>query len=221
MYKNLFYRPIITNNYYEKKYVDYLKNKLSYKNVDNFSNKTIYNLLDIKYENLFLSFRFKILREWIFHNEKINTTFLKELHYIIKILDIYNHLNTYELNYIEHYESINFCKSRNIKKLIVDFNINSNEEVWYRFSSNFFVQKLELKDYIICNPDIYLSNQRIIISTQTEILSIYWNNIEQFRLVNNHIKVFTKYGNYLIMSKEIYEIYVSVERISKIINISI
>ena len=213
----LFYRPLIINKYNESKYLKKLKINLNLKNIDSFYSKSIYDLWNINYESIFLSYRFQILKEWIFNNQNINSGYLKNLLYIIKILDLENHLNGYEKNYIEHYESINFCKTRNIKKLIVDFNVNKNEEIWFKFSCLKFIHDNHYSDFEDKN-EIFLSNQRLIISNAIDIRSIKWVDINQLKLINNYIKISTKFGNFIIISDEIYEIYVSVERISKIIN---
>lgn len=224
MYKKLFTREIKIDTYNKKQYYLELVSKLNFKNIDNYSNKSIYDLWNINYEDIFLAYRFKVLKDWIFHNEKYSSTFIKNLNYIIKILDVEKYLNAFETNYIEHYESIIFCKSRNIKKLIVDFNTNLGEEVWFKFSCSQFIQFNEKKEPLFLNSktiDIFLSNQRLIISTPVEIQSINWKDIIIFKLQNNKIEIVTKFSKFYIISIEIYEIYVSVERICKIINIKL
>lgn len=221
MIKNLFYRPIIISNHFQENYLKNLKSKLTHKNLDIFTENNIYDFWDINFEDIFLAYRFHILKNWIYYNEKISSNFLKELHYVIKVLDLNNYLNAYETNYIRHYESINFAQNRNIKKLIVDFSVNKDEEVWFQYSSIMFAQLNTALELITNHPDIYLSNQRIVISTPVEIQSIYWKDVSEFKLVNNRISIYTKYGSFVLISTEILEIYVSVERISKIININI
>ena len=115
-----------------------------------------------------------------------------------------------------------FAKNRNIKNLIVDFPLLDKEEVWYHYDLDFFYQKINDKYLKLQEKaNIYLSNQRIIIAKGNEYQSIFIDQIKNVKLTTNMLEITTTYSEFLLLTPDVFTLYVSVERIGKLMKIRI
>lgn len=217
----LFERPYQIT-YKNKKYLEKLTNSLNVKKLRYWNWKKTYNFLNINFEKEYIGYRFQILKEWIQQNQRYSPDFVNSLNEIISILSLENYLTTQEKNYINEFTSVLFAKNRNIKNLIVDFHLNEKEEVWYTYDILGIYEKNEKYKLIKNNIQIFLTNQRIIFASNGEIykeINIY--DISNVKLKNNTIEINANQNNYFIVCNEINTVYVSIERVGKLIKLMI
>lgn len=196
-----------------------LENVLSEQNVEKWNLEKTQALINYEYEEEFIAYRFSVLKNWIIKNEEYTDKFVKGLDYIIRVLDLEKFLKALEINYIQHYKDVVFSKKRNIKSLIVDFDLRKKEEVWYRYEIKSFLQKIN-KNYIKLaanKSELYLSNQRVIITTNILYTSIDYDEIEVFKLNSLFLQIKTKDHEFVILTNDVYVIYTSFERAAKLV----
>lgn len=196
-----------------------LENVLSEQNVEKWNLEKTQALINCEYEEEFIVYRFNVLKNWIIKNEEYSDKFVKGLDYIIRVLDLEKFLKALEINYIQHYKDVVFSKKRNIKSLIVDFDLRKKEEVWYRYEIKSFLQKIN-KNYIKLaanKSELYLSNQRIIVTTSILYTSIDYDEIEVFKLNSLFLQIKTKDHEFVILTNDVYVIYTSFERVAKLV----
>lgn len=196
-----------------------LENVLSEQNVEKWNLEKTQNLINYEYEEEFIAYRFNVLKNWIIKNEEYSDKFVKGLDYIIRVLDLEKFLKALEINYIQHYKDVVFSKKRNIKSLIVDFDLRKKEEVWYRYEIKSFLQKIN-KNYIKLaanKSELYLSNQRLIITTNILYTSIDYDEIKIFKLNSLFIQIKTRDHEFVLLTNDVYVVYASFERTAKLV----
>ncbi len=218
----LFQRNNIKLTYDDQKYLKLIKQKLNLSTLFTFNKNKIYSLYNVEHEDAFLYYRFELLLNWILDNESYTEKFINNLIYIINILDLEKYLNGYEQNYLNHYQSLIFSQTRNLKKLIVDFETLDNENIYYQYEINDIYEYdcNKLKNQII-NKIIYLyiSDKRLIISINNEIKYLMWKQINQIKIYNNSLCILWNNNQQLIIySLDLFEIYVAIERVCNLIN---
>ncbi|MCQ3908340.1 MAG: hypothetical protein MJ200_02015 [Mycoplasmoidaceae bacterium] len=136
---------------------------------------------------------------------------------MIDKLFLTNELNSFEQQYIKNVEAIVFAKNRNLKQLIVDFSINDNELVFYRYDLNAFKQiDKDGNAQIINNPEMYITTQRIIIAKQLDIISIDYKTIKSYQYLKYKFFINLKSGRQIyIDSNNNREIVESLGRVLK------
>ncbi len=114
-------------------------------------------------------------------NKDYSKEYVVALDEMIDKLYLSNELNSFEQQYIKNIQATVFAKIRNLKQLIVDFSINKEEFVFYRYDLDAFkqVDKKGLVQ-IVEEPELYITTQRIIISKHIDIISIYYNQIKAY-----------------------------------------
>lgn len=191
--KNFFQRPKSTT--YEQVFLRLISKQLNFKNLETIKKSRILSLYEPKYEKDFLAYRFDLLNQWMIQNRDYTKEYVVALDEMIDKLYLSNELNSFEQQYIKNIQAIVFAKNRNLKQLIVDFSINKNEWVFYRYELTSFTQlsnrKLTQK---ICHPELYITTQRIIISKEIDIISIYYNTIKQYQYSRSKFYLLLKDG---------------------------
>lgn len=171
----------------------------------------------------FYKFRFYIFRKWLKKNEIYRFEFIESLERIIYSLKLEKELNSLENSYIDYFKNIIFCKTRNLKRLIVDFQELENENIYFKYDLNIFIQKqIKFDNNTNFNGEIFISNKRLIICSRIKYFSIFYENIDKIKLNNLYLTITTKLGyEYQIISLDFHLIYASVERICKLISLRI
>lgn len=150
-------------------------------------------------------------------NERFTKQYVENLQYVIKHLSLEEEFNSYEKQYIEDIQSIVFAKIRNLKQLIVDFPINKFELILYRYEIKSFTEIIGSSSrthFIDC--DVYITNQRIIVSEHLNTMSIPYIQINSYQFsMNKLILNLSNKKQYCINSLDIPTIYVSLERVLK------
>lgn len=191
--KNFFQRP--TSATYMESYVPVISQKMNIDNLDNITKQNVLDLYDPKNEKDFLAYRFDMLRHWMKNNKQYSKDYVFDLGNMIDKLYLSNELNSFEQQYIKNVEAIVFAKNRNLKQLIVDFSVNKNEMVFYRYDINAFKQiDPHGGAQIIENPEMYITTQRIIISKQLDIISIYYNTMKSYQYQQYKLSINLKSG---------------------------
>lgn len=206
--------------YKNREYLEKLSNFLNVRKLSHWNWKKTYNFLDINFEQEYIGYRFQVLKEWIQENQRYTSNFVNSLNEIISILSLENYLTTQEKNYINEFTSVLFAKNRNIKNLIVDFQLHEKEEVWYTYDILGVYEKTEKYKLIKNNIQIFLTNQRIIFASSGEIYKeIDIHSISGVKLKNNAIEINVNQNNYFIICNEINTVYVSIERVGKLVKL--
>lgn len=215
--------PLFTRPYsITKRNLGYLQELQRVLNVDKLNTWTInktYQHYNINFEQEYLGYRFEVLNQWIINNSDYNHKFVTNLKEIVYSLGLESYLTTQEKNYINNFNSVVFAKNRNIKNLVVDFELETNEEIWYTYEI-FAVYSYAHEEWkqIIRNTQLYLSNQRVIIATSGNVhLSINYIDLVEMKLKNNCLEIKTYAKSYLIVAEDIKTLYVSFERVGKLI----
>ncbi|MGL4951305.1 MAG: hypothetical protein ACRC4M_05805 [Mycoplasma sp.] len=193
MANKLFYREIKD----QKKYKEASKKlslSLNLTNLQFWTKTKTINLYSKDYDYEYLVFRFKIINDWIKTQDSDELDFLNKLNKLIKVLCLENHLNGYEKKYIINLKNKTFTNNRNLKSLIVDFELKPKEVVYFHYRKI----KLTLPEKKnIPNIDLYISNQRIIVTYQNETLSFVLNSITKFYFSSNSLYFFYHDQKYL------------------------
>lgn len=194
-------------------------------NIKKINKKQLIEMVDIKNIDFYVSFWFEKIVLWIKKNEKYTYKFINDLESIIKKLQLKNKIGSYEQEYINHIKAVVFMKKRNLKKLIVDFPLESfdskkigffnkkvNELVFYNFSKCDFLNEKNKK--ILNESELYISNHRLIFSGHYQVFSIYFNQINNYKLINHKLVIWIKNNNnqLTINSYDNYVLFVSIER---------
>ncbi|MBQ0045294.1 MAG: hypothetical protein KBS35_00175 [Mycoplasma sp.] len=177
--KNFFERAKSQN--YESIYLPNIEKVLNLSNLDVIKKQKVLSLYDTDNAKDFLAYRFSMLKQWMKKNKQYTKEYIVALDEMIDKLYLSNELNSFELQYIKNTQATVFAMSRNLKQLIVDFSINKNEYVFYRYNINSF--KLIRKKGLIQKTDdveLYITTQRIILSKHMDIISIYYKDIESY-----------------------------------------
>lgn len=195
-------------------------------------NKSIFKIFYVNLYNFFtwdnydnfITYSFFLIKEWINSNEIYTEYYIDHLEKNIKKLNLSNLLTSREEEYINHFKSVIFNKKRNLKDLIVDFPLQIDIET-NKFEKNYFhFEKATLYD---CNTNdhnnsffvgqIYLSTIRIVFTTTFYVISLYYENITQYKITNNYFEFIYLNRKYRIKTFDNYVFYVSFERTKNII----
>lgn len=214
----LFERNLVINAK-NKEYLNKLSLVLNLTKLDFWTRRKTLHYYNINFEDEYLAYRFSILKKWIELNQNYDQTFVTNVYEIIAILCLENELTTQELNYINEFRSVTFAKNRNIKNLIVDFKLLPKEEIWYTYEIIGLVElENDVQNIISKNTQVYLSSQRMIIAKQGNItLSLDYNQIKTLKPSLNKLKIETIKKTYFIIASEITTLYVSFERVGRLI----
>lgn len=214
----LFERNLVINAK-NKEYLNKLSIVLNLTKLDFWTRRKTLHYYNINFEDEYLAYRFSILKKWIELNQNYDQTFATNVYEIIAILCLENELTTQELNYINEFRSVTFAKNRNIKNLIVDFKLLPKEEIWYTYEIIGLVElENDVQNIISKNTQVYLSSQRMIVAKQGNItLSLDYNQIKTLKPSLNKLKIETIKKTYFIIASEITTLYVSFERVGRLI----
>lgn len=222
LYTELFKRePKNIKTYFE--YFNSINSKFN-KSVFKFIYVNLHNFFTWDNYDNFISYSFFLIREWINSNEIYSENYIDRLEKNIKKLNLTNLLNSREEEYINHFKSVIFNKKRNLKDLIVDFPLQIDVET-NKFEKNYFhFEKAILYD---CDTDnknssffdgqIYLSTIRIVFATTFYVISLYYSDIQQYKITNNYFEFIYLNRKYRIKTFDNYVFYVSFERAKNII----
>lgn len=177
--KNFFHRPTTQN--YEGAFLQDIAKELNFNNLDNITKQKVLSLYKDEYAKDFLAYRFELLNEWMEKNKDYSKEYVVALDEMIDKLYLSNELNSFEQQYIKNIQATVFAKIRNLKQLIVDFSINKDEFVFYRYDLDAFkqVDKKGLVQ-IVEEPELYITTQRIIVSKHIDIISVYYDQIKAY-----------------------------------------
>ncbi|MCQ3915395.1 MAG: hypothetical protein MJ195_01270 [Mycoplasmoidaceae bacterium] len=129
------------------------------------------------------------------NNKQYTKDYVVSLENMIDKLYLSNELNSFEQQYIKNVQAIVFAMNRNLKQLIVDFSVNKEEMVFYRYELNAFKQIDPAGGaQIIREPEMYITTQRIIISKQLDIISIYYKTIKSYQYAKYKLSINLKNG---------------------------
>lgn len=195
-------KNFLIREYNKDKLAD-LESKLSSSNrsfdlwdINKWTKKILINFHSQVNEKEFLALRFKILKKWFLQNEQLNSKFCNEFKRNIKKLNLQNYLNANEINYIYKLESYIFFLNRNIKSLIVSIELLKNEEAYFHYE-NLKLFEYDKKNYkSIISGDLYITNQRIVVTNLTFCFSILINQIKNIQNSKNCIYIFTSDKRY-------------------------
>lgn len=177
--KNFFERP--KSQDYETKFLPEMEKVMNLSNLDTIKKQKVLSLYNPHYEQDFLAYRFLMLKQWMRKNKVYAKEYVIALDEMIDKLYLSNELNSFEQQYIKNIQATVFAMNRNLKQLIVDFSINKDEWVFYRYDIDAFKQ-IDKKGLIqkIDDAELYITTQRLILSKQIDIISIYYKDIESF-----------------------------------------
>lgn len=202
-------------------FVDNIKKQLNLYTLTSFTSKKTLKLYREEYEEEFLVYRFSLLKQWISINERFTKAYVKTLNDILKNLLLNENLNGYELDYIDYYNQVVFDKTRNLKNLIVDFAILDNEEIYYKFDIDVLGQHRGENnvDILFENNEIFITEKRLVAVNKEYYYSIFFSNIKYFKIKNFCLEIQEENGvNIWIFAPNVHAIYVSLERILKMLN---
>lgn len=218
---NLFVRNDECNkqNIELEKYASLLNKKIPIKNVFNWKKRIFLNLYNLKFESFFISYCFKAFRQWIISNQTYEIWFVNDCNKLLDFLNLREKLNTNELNYLNKINSITFSKIRNIKKLMIDFVLYPNEEIWYIYNILILQKKVNDSFVNVCkSANVLLTNKRLMIVRENElILSLEYTETMMVTVHELGIRISNNFLEYKLFTNEQYEIYVSLERIGKLL----
>ena len=132
------------------------------------------------YDEESLAFRFQLLKNWINQYESLSSSFSNQLEKNIHRLRLASYLNAEEKNYVYHTQSYVFSLTRNIKSLIVNFQLFDGEEAYFHYD-NVTVKTYESK--FVFKGELYITNTRIIFSDE---IYVHWLNIDNINRIYNH-----------------------------------
>lgn len=191
---------------------DLFQDKLNYKNVLNWSLKNTNKNFIFGLEQDYLAYRFEVLLDWINENEYYNEEYTFQLNKIIKILKLEPFLKAQEKAYVEHINAINFSKNRNLKSLIVDFDLKNNKEKAFFSFEEIDVYQINIltneKTKITSNNvKMYITNQAIVIGDMLYHFRIQFDDSLAFKLTYKGILWNTKNVDYEFVCPDKYLLY--------------
>jgi hypothetical protein len=133
-----------------------------------------------------------------------------------------NELNAYEQEYIKHYHGIVFAKTRNLKSLIVDFPLESNEIAYYKYENVSFYRIVNNKMFPIKkNGELFITTKKILLAKNLDIYPIQFEDITNFKVSKYGLLIITKQNTYAFKAYDDYLSYVSLERIFRLEKINL
>ena len=203
-YNQLFYRKN-TSKISNINYVNSVFDSLNKSNIEKINIKKVMNLYNPKYADWFVWYRFSLLNNWFKENYNLDSfNFYESLINIIRNLNLLDFLNAKEKNFLINLKSQNFTKLRNLKTLMVDFELKKFEHVYFHY------RKIKFDAHYIKSKetDLYLSNNRIILTFRNEIISLYYEDIESITWEQN--------GFYIKLNNSVFKIITNKNQIIKI-----
>lgn len=203
-YNQLFYRKN-TSKISNINYVNSVFDSLNKSNIEKINIKKVMNLYNPKYADWFVWYRFSLLNNWFKENYNLDSfNFYESLTNIIRNLNLLDFLNAKEKNFLINLKSQNFTKLRNLKTLMVDFELKKFEHVYFHYRKIMFdAHYIKSKE-----TDLYLSNNRIILTFRNEIISMYYEDIESITWEQN--------GFYIKLNNSVFKIITNKNQIIKI-----
>ncbi|MDR0739381.1 MAG: hypothetical protein LBF00_00630 [Mycoplasmataceae bacterium] len=206
-----------SNDYEYVIYKYKMVNQLHFKNLIHLNRKKIKGFFVRNETQHFLRYRFEILRNWIRQNEIYSQNYINSLDKIIHKLYLTNELCSYEKEYLNHYHGIVFAKTRNLKNLIIDFPINKNEKVYYKYENASLYKFVNKKMILIQNQgEIFITTQKILLSHHMNIYPIEFENIKDYKISPYGLMILIKNQTYIFKTYDDFLTYVSLERIFKL-----
>lgn len=207
----------------DKKFFKQMISILNLNNISTWTRRKTNKYINIYDYDNFYKFKFYIFRLWLRKQEIYKFEFIESLDRIIYALKLEKEFNSLENSYINYFKNIVFCKTRNLKRLIVDFQELKGEEIYFKYDLNLFIQKnLKLDNNNDFQGEIFISNERLILCSGLKYLSIYFKDIKEIKLKNLYILIkMNSDDEYQIFSFDFHYIYTSIERICKLLDIRI
>lgn len=227
-----------------KKQIDNIEKYIEYKNTiaKNFNIKKVNYIffnpkkyIDIYHFDFYLAYCYELIKEWIYKNEVYTEDYLISLENLLEKMKIVNHLRAIEKDYLIHIKSVVFAKTRNLKKLIVDFPLQNKKEYikkyFYFFSKKIEVQETAYYSFDNCslfqsndsnkieiakNSKVYISDLRIILLLETRVFNFYLKDINDYKIGLDYFEFWYKGNYYYLQTENKYEFYISFERIKKL-----
>jgi hypothetical protein len=100
-----------------------MESKLNIHGLTSITKRKVKSFFDINKQQEFLRYRFELLKQWIKQHEFYTRSYVETLDSLISRLYLKDELNSFEIEYIKHYNGVIFAKERNLKNLIVEFNL--------------------------------------------------------------------------------------------------
>ena len=207
---------LFVRNCNEKEYQAFLKtipSEYNFNNLSFFNIRKIFQFYDYKYDQAFLKFRFDIFRNWFKFNFRYSFSLTNKLDRILTLLKIKDHLTSYEEEFVLHAFSVMFAKERNLKKLLVPFNLQNNEYVYFKYK----LVSLKIGNSNFNNGEIFISNKNITFYLdEKNFFTFNLNLLNNFEFNSKEIKFWNKQTTVTFSSIDNYVVYVSLLRIKRI-----
>ncbi len=102
---------------------------------------------------------------------------------------------------------------------MIDFSLYQDEEIWYIYNILVLQKNTNSLSVNICkNANILLTNKRLVVVCENKlILSLDYNEITMVTVHDLGLKIYNNFLEYKLFTNEQYEIYVSLERIGKLL----
>lgn len=211
--KNFFEREATSN--YQTGYLPLAKKFFTHENILSYPKSKILSFYRSVDKQDFLAYRFEVLRKWMIANERYTYSYFNNLQTIIDKLYLDDDLNSYEQQYIRNIQDVVFAKMRNLKQLIVDFEIEKSELIFYRYEIKSFNEIIDndVRTHF-SNCDVYITTKRLVVSEHINTLSLPYELIKNYEFKMNELIINMNNGKkYSIKCNEIPTIYVSLERV--------
>ena len=219
----LFVRQVKNQVKYDE-FVNLINKQLNLHTLPFFSRKKTLNLYLEAYCEEFLVYRFWLLKEWMQTHERFDKRYVMQLHKLLDILLLEEELTGYELDYIDNYNQIVFSKIRNLKNLIVDFDVFPKENIYFKFDIDVcgqFLSEHEIQT-IFEGGEIYITTQRIVLTSSKEYLSLEFEKIVNLHLKPYWFEITMENGmKLMIVSNNVKTFYVALERILSLMKVRI
>lgn len=219
----LFVRQVKNQSRYDE-FVKQVNKQLNLHTLPFFSRQKTLKLYQPDYENEFLVYRFALIKAWIQTHERFDKKYINQLLKMLDNLLLKEELTGYELDYLDHYSQIVFSKLRNLKNLIVDFDVYPKENIYFKFDLEVVGQMMNQKDVNIIfeQGEVYITTQRIVFSSFKEYLSISYDNLKSIHLKPYWFEMKTQNDlKFCLISSNIFVFYVALERVLNLVKIRI
>lgn len=190
MFQKIEAKAIVTLMYFQ--YKDYL----SEKNISTLSISQINKILfsePQKYRDAYVRF---VLGRWINHQSINSLSDVANVRKVLRKLRIV--LSDDDLYDMELLEERAFSNERHIKVLEVDVALRKRESVGAKFeNAKLFIKNLQNEEFeFLCDANLLISNQRLIVEAKDEVKFFDWTKINAFWL--------QKYGFEFIVNSQTY-----------------
>lgn len=211
MQKLLFYRDYSHLDEYYTLSQQWLK-YLNIKTVPHWTFKKTLEMYNHKHRDEYLTFRFNIFHEWYIKQEKTSPIFAGQVSRYLDALYLKPFLNAYEKNFVLEIKSHQFTLDRNLKSLIIDFDLEKEEAVFFHYRKvNFYNSELEP----IENADLYFTTHRVVLTSFNDEFSFYLDEITAFKFNEKTFSLFYHGHKFIFSYEKIDLIQVSLQRLYK------